>query len=158
MQPTAHSPQPTVRPARRGCCPLFAVCCLLSDVETAKKVCEKLGGLSKNSLAPIESLFYIHLGFDSRPPWRAYIVTALDRTWQPVASCSGSHSHLFFPPNVTERKEERERREIRAKSVCNICPVGTECLAYAMTIREPYGIWGGLTETERRQQKARFSA
>ena len=36
---------------------------------------------------------------------------ALDRTWQPVASCSGSHSHLFFPPSVTERKEERERRE-----------------------------------------------
>ncbi len=104
------------------------------------------------------SCLYIHLGFDSRPPWRAFIVTTLDRTWQPIASCSGSHSHLFFPPNVTERKEERERREIRAKSVCKVCPVGSECLEYAMTIREPYGIWGGLTETERRQQKARFNA
>ena len=59
---------------------------------------------------------------------------------------------------MTERKEERERREIRAKSVCQICPVGSECLDYAMTIREPYGIWGGLTENERRQQKARFNA
>ena len=58
---------------------------------------------------------------------------------------------------MTERKDERERREIRAKSVCMICPVGRECLNYAMTIREPYGIWGGLTETERRQQKARFN-
>jgi WhiB family redox-sensing transcriptional regulator len=90
--------------------------------------------------------------------WRAHIVTALDRSWQPIASCSGSHSHLFFPPNVTERKEERERREIRAKSVCKICPVGGECLDYAMTIGDPHGIWGGLTERERRQQKARFSA
>ena len=80
---------------------------------------------------------------------------ALDRTWQPVASCSGSPSHLFFPPSVTERKEERERREIRAKSICRICPVGAECLDYAMTIREPYGIWGGLTEAERRQQNLR---
>jgi WhiB family redox-sensing transcriptional regulator len=108
-------------------------------------------------LARTVSCLYIHLGFDFRLSRRAFIVTALDRSWQPIASCSGSHSHLFFPPNVTERKEERERREIRAKSVCRICPVGSECLDYAMTIREPYGIWGGLTETERRQRKARIS-
>ena len=80
------------------------------------------------------------------------MVMALDRSWQPIASCSGSHSHLFFPPSVTERNEERARRELRAKSICRICPVGEECLDYAMTIREPYGIWGGLTEAERRQQ------
>ena len=119
---------------------------------------EKTARSSIISLASAVSCLYIHLGFDSHPLWRTRIVTALDRSWQPVASCSGSHSHLFFPPNVTERKEERERREIRAKSVCRICPVGGESLAYAMTIREPYGIWGGLTETERRQQKALFSA
>jgi WhiB family transcriptional regulator, redox-sensing transcriptional regulator len=83
------------------------------------------------------------------------MVMALDRSWQPIASCSGSHSHLFFPPSVTERKEERERRELRAKSICRICPVGEECLEYALTIREPYGIWGGLTESERRQQNLR---
>lgn len=75
---------------------------------------------------------------------------SIDRTWQPVALCRGSHSHLFFPPSSAERKDERERREMRAKSICNICPVNTECLDYALTIREPYGIWGGLTETERR--------
>lgn len=74
----------------------------------------------------------------------------IDRSWQPVALCRGSHSHLFFPPNTAERKEERERREMRAKSICKVCPVNAECLAYALEIREPYGIWGGLTETERR--------
>ncbi len=74
----------------------------------------------------------------------------VDRSWQPVALCRGSHSHLFFPPSSAERKEERERREARAKSICKVCPVNMECLAYALEIREPYGIWGGLTETERR--------
>lgn len=83
---------------------------------------------------------------------------ALDRSWQPTASCSGSHSYLFFPPSTTERKEERERREARAKAVCGACPVGTECLMYALTIREPYGIWGGLTEMERRQRKIHVRA
>lgn len=76
---------------------------------------------------------------------------ALDRTWQPVALCSGNHSHLFFPPSTSERKDERERRETRAKSICQICPVKKPCLDYATEIREPYGIWGGLTEAERRQ-------
>lgn len=74
----------------------------------------------------------------------------IDRSWQPVALCRGSHSHLFFPPSNAERKEERERREMRAKSICKVCPVNAECLEYALAIREPYGIWGGLTETERR--------
>ncbi|MGI9584336.1 MAG: WhiB family transcriptional regulator [Acidimicrobiia bacterium] len=84
-------------------------------------------------------------------------VTSPDRAWQPVALCSGNHSHLFFPPSTQERKEERERREIRAKAVCQVCPVNGECRDYAMTIREPYGIWGGLTETERRHALSRAS-
>lgn len=81
-------------------------------------------------------------------------MTPLDRTWQPVALCRGNHSHLFFPPSTTERKEERERREARAKSICLICPVKGQCLEYALAIREPYGIWGGLTEAERRHRVA----
>jgi len=84
-------------------------------------------------------------------------VTPLDRSWQPIALCRGNHSHLFFPPSTAERKEERERREERAKSICVICPVRGQCLDYAMVIREPYGIWGGLTETERRQRYARMA-
>jgi WhiB family redox-sensing transcriptional regulator len=86
--------------------------------------------------------------------WEGRSVIPLDRTWQPVALCRGNHSHLFFPPSTTERKDERERREVRAKSICRICPVKAQCLDYAMEIREPYGIWGGLTEAERRTQVA----
>ena len=82
-------------------------------------------------------------------------MTPLDRSWQPVALCRGNHSHLFFPPSTAERKDERERREERAKSICGVCPVNMQCLDYAMEIREPYGIWGGLTESERRTILAR---
>lgn len=39
---------------------------------------------------------------------------------------------------------------MRAKSICQICPVRQPCLDYANAIREPYGIWGGFTEAERR--------
>ena len=82
-------------------------------------------------------------------------VMPFDRTWQPIALCRGNHSHLFFPPSTSERKDERERREVRAKSICKVCPVRRDCLDYALAIREPYGIWGGLTEIERRQQLTR---
>lgn len=78
-------------------------------------------------------------------------VTSMDRSWQPVALCRGNHSHLFFPPTTSERKEERERRELRAKAVCRVCPVQADCLRYAIESTEQYGIWGGYTETERRQ-------
>ncbi|NDH97270.1 MAG: WhiB family transcriptional regulator, partial [Actinobacteria bacterium] len=37
-----------------------------------------------------------------------------------------------------------------AKGICEECCVRDECLDYAMKIREPHGIWGGLSETERR--------
>ena len=71
--------------------------------------------------------------------------------WQPRALCRGNHSHLFFPPNAFERKDERERRELRARAICRVCPVREDCLHAALGIREPYGIWGGLTEGERRE-------
>jgi WhiB family redox-sensing transcriptional regulator len=58
---------------------------------------------------------------------------------------------LFFPPSTFERKDERERREARAKAICQVCPVRQPCADYAIDIREPFGIWGGLTEIERRE-------
>ena len=58
---------------------------------------------------------------------------------------------MFFPPSHFERKDEKEARESRAKSICAMCPVRRPCLDYAVRIREPHGIWGGLNETERKQ-------
>lgn len=77
-------------------------------------------------------------------------VATADRSWQMKGLCRGNHSFLFFPPSHAERKEERERREHKAKAICSVCPVAEDCLEFAVEIREPYGIWGGYTETERR--------
>jgi len=85
-------------------------------------------------------------------------VAPMDRSWQLKGLCRGNHSYLFFPPSTVERKEERERRELKAKAICNVCPVNADCLEFALEIREPYGIWGALTETERRQVLARRAA
>lgn len=42
-------------------------------------------------------------------------------------------------------------REQRAKEICTECCVRDACLEYALSIREQHGIWGGLTENERRE-------
>jgi WhiB family redox-sensing transcriptional regulator len=71
--------------------------------------------------------------------------------WQWRAACRGDDSGLFFAPSHLEPRDVREARERRAKSICAICPVRVECLEYALRIREPHGIWGGLNELERRR-------
>lgn len=71
-------------------------------------------------------------------------------SWQMKAACRGPQSTIFFPPSRTERKDDRQARESRAKAICKQCAVQAECLELALQIREPYGIWGGFTEVERR--------
>jgi WhiB family redox-sensing transcriptional regulator len=73
-----------------------------------------------------------------------------EQLWQDRAACRGPHTSLFFPPSHFERKDDKEAREDQAKSICSTCPVRKPCLAYALRIREPHGIWGGLNEVERR--------
>lgn len=55
----------------------------------------------------------------------------------------------FFAPDGFERKDQRVRRELAAKGVCAGCNVRKPCLEYALTNREQFGIWGGMTEAER---------
>jgi WhiB family transcriptional regulator, redox-sensing transcriptional regulator len=75
----------------------------------------------------------------------------IEDTWQVKAACRGPQAEVFFPPPQFERKDEKAEREARAKQICNDCPVRQPCLDYAVAIREPHGIWGGLNENERRQ-------
>ncbi len=79
----------------------------------------------------------------------------VDELWQVKAACRGPHASVFFPPSHFERKDEKEARENRAKAICATCPVLSPCLEYAIRIREPHGIWGGLNEAERKQLLAR---
>ena len=90
---------------------------------------------------------------DLYDPGRQWIVSVgtVNETWQLRAACRGPRSTVFFPPTSGERRDEREAREARAKVICGECSVRAECLDYALSIREPHGIWGGLNENERRE-------
>jgi WhiB family redox-sensing transcriptional regulator len=80
---------------------------------------------------------------------RLPIVVAEEWEWQLRGSCRGADSNLFFHTD-NERGSARERRESKAKAICQTCPVLAQCRKHAMTVQEPYGIWGGLGEIERR--------
>ena len=80
-----------------------------------------------------------------------------DEMWQRRASCRGPQSAMFFPPPSFERKEDKEAREANAKGICAGCAVKRDCLDYAIRIREPHGIWGGLNEGERSLLLARLA-
>jgi WhiB family redox-sensing transcriptional regulator len=71
--------------------------------------------------------------------------------WQYEAACRGEDTALFFAPNYFEKRHQKDAREARAKAICARCPVRDACLDYALRIREPHGVWGGLNELERRQ-------
>jgi len=68
--------------------------------------------------------------------------------WQLLAKCRGVDSAVFYSPDG-ERGHARARREARAKKMCRECPVLAQCRAHALSVAEPFGVWGGLTEAER---------
>lgn len=64
-------------------------------------------------------------------------------SWQDYANCRGADADLFFP--------ERGASTRKAKSICAECEVKQQCLDYAIEMGEKFGIWGGLSERERRR-------
>jgi WhiB family redox-sensing transcriptional regulator len=63
--------------------------------------------------------------------------------WQERALCAEVDGDLFFP--------EKGGSTAVSKRVCAACPVRSECLDYALQNEERFGIWGGLSERERRK-------
>ena len=68
--------------------------------------------------------------------------------WQLHGRCRTVGSEFFFHPEG-ERGDARAERDKAAQEVCEGCPVVAECAAHALNVREPYGVWGGLTEEDR---------
>lgn len=68
--------------------------------------------------------------------------------WQLRALCRTMGENVFFHPD-RERGPSRIWRDERARAVCVRCPVIAECRAHALAVREPYGVWGGMTAEER---------
>jgi WhiB family transcriptional regulator, redox-sensing transcriptional regulator len=67
--------------------------------------------------------------------------------WQERALCAETDPEAFFPEKGGSTRE--------AKRVCLTCDVRGDCLEYALTNDERFGIWGGLSERERRKLKRR---
>lgn len=68
--------------------------------------------------------------------------------WQRGGSCRQENPDVFFHPEG-ERGPARRDRDSAAKAVCAVCPVVVRCREHALRVREPYGVWGGMTEDER---------
>ncbi len=71
----------------------------------------------------------------------------LKATWRDDAACKGLDTDIFFPATDAEAGP--------AKLVCPGCPVRSECLEWALLSRQEDGVWGGLTDNERRRLRSR---
>lgn len=67
--------------------------------------------------------------------------------WQEDAACRTVDPELFFHPDQ-ERGPNKDERTIKAKQICSTCVVVKECLSFAITTRQDFGVWGGLDEEE----------
>ncbi len=70
------------------------------------------------------------------------------RDWRDDAACRGADPELFFPDGDIRSARAQVRM---AKLTCRRCPVSATCLSWALASGQEAGIWGGLTEDERRR-------
>ena len=63
--------------------------------------------------------------------------------WQRQGACLGAHPDLFFP--------ERGQSTKPAKEICKSCKVKEECLKFALDGSEQFGVWGGMSERQRKR-------
>ena len=75
--------------------------------------------------------------------------------WRDLAACRDYDPELFFPAGETGPAAEQIKQ---AKRVCASCDVQDDCLTYAVETNQVSGVWGGLTEDERRPVRRRWLA
>ncbi|MGH3922228.1 MAG: WhiB family transcriptional regulator [Pseudonocardiaceae bacterium] len=72
--------------------------------------------------------------------------------WRAQAACLEEDPELFFPVGVTGRALDQIEQ---AKAVCQRCPVVGACLEWALETNQQDGVWGGLSEDQRRTLRRR---
>ena len=78
-----------------------------------------------------------------------------EHQWRTSAMCRDLDPDLFFPVGVTGMAVDQIEA---AKEFCQICPSRGECLEFAVTTNQEYGVWGGTTEDERRVLRRQWRA
>ena len=76
------------------------------------------------------------------------LFAAIEQEWQDQALCAQTDPEAFFPEKGGSTRE--------AKRICKACAVRDDCLEYALEHDERFGIWGGLSERERRKLKKKL--
>jgi WhiB family transcriptional regulator, redox-sensing transcriptional regulator len=74
------------------------------------------------------------------------------RDWRHSSVCRDEDPELFFPVGTSGPALAQEGE---AKAVCRRCPVVAECLAWAVSSGQDFGVWGGMSEGERREMSRR---
>jgi WhiB family redox-sensing transcriptional regulator len=77
-----------------------------------------------------------------------------ERNWRDRAACRGEDPELFFTngqPGTTPMAKLIALQIAAAKEVCQSCAARSACLRWALETRQEYGVWGGLSEQERRR-------
>jgi WhiB family redox-sensing transcriptional regulator len=72
--------------------------------------------------------------------------------WRSRSACLDENPELFFPVGTTGPAVAQVDE---AKSICGGCEVRSECLAWALEENQDHGVWGGLSEDERRSLRRR---
>ncbi|GAB21073.1 putative WhiB family regulatory protein [Gordonia polyisoprenivorans NBRC 16320 = JCM 10675] len=98
----------------------------------------QVGVFDAESDAPRRHLSLVPNEFDD-------LFDAVEEQWQDRALCAQTDPEAFFPEKGGSTRE--------AKRICSGCEVKAECLEYALANDERFGIWGGLSERERRRLK-----
>ncbi|MCH6471121.1 WhiB family transcriptional regulator [Sinomonas terrae] len=98
-----------------------------------------------------QSLERVPMVRPAEPVWLSLLQSATpiegELAWQADALCAQTDPEAFFPEKGGSTRD--------AKKVCSSCTVRAECLDYALSNDERFGIWGGLSERERRRLRKR---
>ena len=98
-----------------------------------------------------QSLERVPIVRPAEPVWLSLLQSATpiegELAWQADALCAQTDPEAFFPEKGGSTRD--------AKKVCSSCTVRAECLDYALSNDERFGIWGGLSERERRRLRKR---
>lgn len=79
-------------------------------------------------------------------PYHVPVEPMPEESWRSQALCAPIDSEIFFPDKGGSTKQ--------AKRICGMCEVRLECLQDALDREERFGVWGGLSERERRRLNA----
>jgi WhiB family redox-sensing transcriptional regulator len=82
-------------------------------------------------------------------------MTIPGRDWPQLAACRHADPELFFPVSASGPSLDQVTQ---AKAICAGCPVRRQGLAFALHTRQDHGVWGGMSEQERRLRATKTSA